>query len=404
MLSYRATDSRHLLLFADGESEWMSVNGETIWWLANTRERGNRLAPLGYGLDGVAIPKGRDAIEWRVDIYDRSLNQFLRGEIAEFDSVTGKHKIEYTNSHKPTWLSLTASKIIWRFPPGLPAPASEPATPREDVEPKPGALQPAPVVPAKRSRSSNGGRKSSQASVGAEATAPEGTIAPPKQKSRKLSTPTSPKAKGGKGRITSGDAVFVRADSTVAVASDKTQHRASDKKTSPGHATHAQPQHLLNHSSSDAGGDALAGAVKTAPATEHVPKKQRGSSSKQPHQAAALHVAPADRAVGGKGHVPPNSAVPVPQQQPAPAATAKPVPQQRGHKSHHPALVHRQSLRTPLASNMLRSSPFTKVSMIPQSSLLKSSSSFSDDVRTLLDATQRRAQFIKDVTLSLIHI
>ena len=317
VISYRATDSRHLVLFADGESEWMSVSGETIWWLANTRERGNRLAPLGYGLDGVAMPKGRDAIEWRVDIYDRSLNHFLRGEIAEFDSVTGKHKIEYANGHKPTWLSLTASKVIWRFPPGLPAPASEPPTPREDAEPKPGPSQPAPVVPAKRGRSSNAGRKSSQQPLGGNETpAAEAAAAPPKQKSRKLSTPTSPKAKGGKGRISSGEAVFVRADSTVAVASDKPQPRAPDKKVSTGHAaTPVQSQQILPHPSSDAGGAAPAG-IKTAPATEPVAKKQRGSSSKPQKQAAALHIAPADRAVGGKGSVPPNAAAPV--QPPAP--------------------------------------------------------------------------------------
>lgn len=390
VLSYRATDSRHLVLFADGESEWISVSGETIWWLANTRERGNRLAPLGYGLDGAAIPKGRDAIEWRVDIYDRSLNQFLRGEIAEFDSVTGKHKIEYTNDHKPTWLSLTASKIIWRFPPGLPAPASEPPTPREDAEPKPGASQQAPAVPAKRGRSTNGGRKSSQISGGVEATAPEGTTVLPKQKSRKLSTPSSPKVKGGKGRISSGDAVFVRADSTV--ASDKAQQRAPEKKTSP-HATPSHSQQGLHRSSSDVGG---ALPVRTAPATEHVAKKQRLMSIKQSHQAAALHIATADRAMGGKGSVPPNSAVPV-QQQAAPVAGPKPVSQPAAHKSsHHPAIIHRHSLRTPLASNMLRTSPFTQVSMTSHSSLLKSASCFSD-VRSLLDATQKRATFIKDV-------
>lgn len=395
ILSYRATDSRHLVLFADGESEWMSVSGETVWWLANTRERGNRLAPLGYGLDGAAIPKGRDAIEWRVDIYDRSLNQFLRGEIAEFDSVTGKHKIEYSNGHKPTWLSLTASKVIWRFPPGLPAPVSEPPTPREEAEPKSAVSQAAPMVPAKRSRSSNGGRKSVQITAGAEAAAPEGTTVLPKQKSRKLSTPSSPKSKGGKGKVTSGEAVFVRADSTVAIA-EKSHQRAPEKKISPAQPTPAQPHaSLARQSLARQSSDAAAAPARATPATEHVTKKQKLVSAK-PCQPTPAYAPVYERTAGGKGSVPSNAAVPVVHQPAAPAVAVKPVSHPVGQKCHQPATVHRHSLRTPLVSSMLRPSPFTQVSLMSPTSLMKPASSFKD-VRALLDATQKRATFIKDV-------
>lgn len=126
VLSYRASDARHLVVFADGEFEWMSLAVETIRWVANTRERGNRLSPLSFGLDQETTPpKGREAVDWVVDVYDKNTNQMQRVEISGFDSCTGKHKVVYSESRKVSWISLTASKIVWRFPPGLPTPSTD---------------------------------------------------------------------------------------------------------------------------------------------------------------------------------------------------------------------------------------------------------------------------------------
>lgn len=134
VLAYRACDARHLVVFYDGEFEWMSLATEIIRWVGNTRERGNRLSPISFGLDEqTSPPKGREAVDWVVDYYDKNTNQMQRVEISGFDSVTGKHKVVFSDSRKVSWISLTASKIVWRFPPGLPTPATDAANPSSEV-------------------------------------------------------------------------------------------------------------------------------------------------------------------------------------------------------------------------------------------------------------------------------
>jgi hypothetical protein len=134
VLAHREADGRHHVVFADGEDEWLHLDRECIRWLGNTKQRGSQLRPIAFGLDsGQLAPKGRDAVKWRVGLHSNSLGRFVRAEIAEFDSATGRHRVSYLQDDaaagERTWISLTASKITWRFPPGHLAADSEAATP-----------------------------------------------------------------------------------------------------------------------------------------------------------------------------------------------------------------------------------------------------------------------------------
>jgi hypothetical protein len=62
------------------------------------------------------LPKGRDAIGWRIAVYWRDDRTFYEGEIVEYDNGTGKHRVRY-NDGENEWVSLRNERIIWRLPP-----------------------------------------------------------------------------------------------------------------------------------------------------------------------------------------------------------------------------------------------------------------------------------------------
>lgn len=62
------------------------------------------------------LPKGRDAIGWRIAVYWRDDRTFYEGEVVEYDNGTGKHRVRY-NDGENEWVSLRNERIIWRLPP-----------------------------------------------------------------------------------------------------------------------------------------------------------------------------------------------------------------------------------------------------------------------------------------------
>lgn len=65
---------------------------------------------------GEDLPKGRDAIGWRVAVYWKDDRTFYEGDVRDFDNSTGRHKVLY-NDGEEEWLSLRNERVIWRLPP-----------------------------------------------------------------------------------------------------------------------------------------------------------------------------------------------------------------------------------------------------------------------------------------------
>ena len=74
-------------------------------------------APILYFQSpGEDIPKGREAIGWRIAVYWKDDRTFYDGEIKDFDNSTGRHKVIYSDGEEE-WLSLRNERIIWRLAP-----------------------------------------------------------------------------------------------------------------------------------------------------------------------------------------------------------------------------------------------------------------------------------------------
>jgi hypothetical protein len=44
---------------------------------------------------GDDVPKGRDAVGWRVAVYWKDDRTFYEGELADYEASTGRHKVRY---------------------------------------------------------------------------------------------------------------------------------------------------------------------------------------------------------------------------------------------------------------------------------------------------------------------
>lgn len=128
---------RHLVLYQDGEDEWLELAKETILWHSLYRANSLNKQPAGLLPDGKP-PKGRHAVGWRVGIYWREDMEFYNGVIKEYDTSTGRHTILYDDD-ETEMVSLSGEKIVWRLPPTGPShEADEPQTkPKSSVNTEP---------------------------------------------------------------------------------------------------------------------------------------------------------------------------------------------------------------------------------------------------------------------------
>lgn len=415
VLSYRASDARHLVVFADGEFEWMSLSVEIIQWVGNTRERGNRLSPISFGLDqGTSPPKGREAVDWVVDVYDKNTNQMQRVEISGFDSVTGKHKVVSSDSRKVSLISLTASKIVWRFPPGLPTPATDAGksvgevteVSKVDTARQGCASRATPTTPGTchtKVKVARQKRKGVPAAIASDATVPEGNTA------------VSPNAAKGskKGfKSSAGKAAATPKGSTV------------KSKVSPAAAIPV-PSTVSNPGSISLGAQATAVPSKRSAdtaAASAMPSKRVCVSEVAPPVAASVPSAADVRAQPTESL--PEDGIPHRRRRSVCVAAAA-QPQQHDHSTqadvpapvaltpHETKVVQfaapREVSGPASISNArpasiwpavalqtgMREAAFVTCSLAPAKSMVKSPGIFNSSVQCLLAATERRQQFVR---------
>lgn len=413
VLSYRASDARHLVVFADGEFEWMSLGLETIRWVGNTRERGNRLSPIPFGLDKETNPpKGREAVDWVVDVYDKNINQMQRVEISGFDSVTGKHRVVFSDSRKVAWISLTASKIVWRFPPGLPTPAADAATAGAELVETENAdvVRPGPL---RRTSPSVVGfvlPKAKGARHKRKGVPPAGT---PEPNSLEGGSPTSPAAlraskKGAcKGSSSCGKNAAAPKGSnlksksvpTVSPPASKAACKAAVAAPSPQTAagTRKRPVDIV---SAPMPPKKKACAAKDGPSTEHVITAAHPPGS---DALSELACAQRRRRSGCPSNGQTMQHVSAPLTMPGSAVAVMGEPKVVQCTAHHettasaPISNLRPACIRPVAAlhHGIRDAAFVKCSLSQPQALVKSPGMFKNSVQCLLAATERRQQFVR---------
>lgn len=415
VLSYRASDARHLVVFADGEFEWMSLSVETIRWVGNTRERGNRLSPISFGLDqGTSPPKGREAVDWVVDVYDKNTNQMQRVEISGFDSVTGKHKVVSSDSRKVSLISLTASKIVWRFPPGLPTPATDAGNPsgkviegskvdmaRQGCAPR--ATSAIPGICHTKMKVARQKRKGVPAVTASDATAPEGTtaVSPSAAKGSKKGFRSSvgkaagtPKGSTVKSKITPAAALpvpnAVSNPLSVSLAAQATA--VPSKRSADTAAASGLPAKrvCMSEDAQPAAASILSAAdVRPQPAEslpeDMIPHRRRRSvciaSAAQTQQHDRSTQADVPVSVALTPHETKVVHFSAPREVPGPVSISNVRP-----ASIWPALALQPGMRE---------AAFVRCSLAPAQSMVKNPGTFQSSVQCLLAATERRQQFVR---------
>eukprot|EP00892_Ulva_mutabilis_P003054 jgi/Ulvmu1/1274/UM109_0072.1 len=411
VLSYRASDARHLVVFADGECEWMSLAVETIRWVGNTRERGARLKPLSFGLDPETNPpKGREAVDWVVDVFDKNIKQMQRLEISGFDSVTGKHKTVSSESRKVSWISLTASKIVWRFPPGLPPTADAVNTAGvhkdgvKDEAARQGSMARAsPTVQGKPHHKTKGPRQKRKIGPAVsipDATAPEGSaaVSPSAGRGSKKGGFKMTSA-GGKG-VAAPKGMLVKPKSPIAAVPPKAPDVklaplvsatpvVPSKRTAEAAIAPAQPakrkcsiEETLVVATSTAAAELSAQAAEAAVADA---SRRRRSACAGPVAQPLVHghsLPPDAPRPAGLSQTDARTAhVMLPRDLPGPSSVAsvKPAPIRPVGTSHVG----------------MREAAFVRSSLAPAVALQKHPDTFNGSVQCLLAATERRQQFVR---------
>ncbi|WIA16327.1 hypothetical protein OEZ85_013026 [Tetradesmus obliquus] len=112
VLSHDEARRQHHLLFLDGEEEWADLSREHVVWLRATRP-----GALSAGIvTGDEVPKGRDAVGWRVAVYWKDDHTFYEGTLADYEPSSARHKVQYVDGEQE-WLALRNERVIWRLPP-----------------------------------------------------------------------------------------------------------------------------------------------------------------------------------------------------------------------------------------------------------------------------------------------
>ncbi|GAB4820373.1 hypothetical protein N2152v2_007419 [Parachlorella kessleri] len=113
-VAYDKRRGRHLVLFDDGEDEWLALEHESVAWHKLARGA-NTVCP---GIKpGTPAPRGRAAVGWRVGVFWSADMVFYSGEVSGFEAATGRHTVAYDDGDVRT-ISLSTDKMKWMVPPG----------------------------------------------------------------------------------------------------------------------------------------------------------------------------------------------------------------------------------------------------------------------------------------------
>jgi hypothetical protein len=116
VLAHDAATGRHLVLYEDGEDEWLIAGQERVAWHAPVPQGRAGLFP--GKAPGVEAPAGRDAVGWRVAVFWPGDAAFYPGEVSGFDEASGKHEVSYDDGEEGT-VALAEDAVKWVLPPGM---------------------------------------------------------------------------------------------------------------------------------------------------------------------------------------------------------------------------------------------------------------------------------------------
>jgi hypothetical protein len=139
VLSYCEDPPRRLLvLYDDGEDEWLDADREELTWHFKTPEEGREGVFPGVA-PGTERPQRGTAVGWRVSVFWPGDAAFYPGEITGWDEAEAKHEVSYDDGEEGS-VTLGLDRIKWLLPPGV-------AVDHENLERiEAGALRPARKV------------------------------------------------------------------------------------------------------------------------------------------------------------------------------------------------------------------------------------------------------------------
>ncbi|PRW60087.1 Histone-lysine N-methyltransferase ATX2 [Chlorella sorokiniana] len=114
IVGYDPRRGKALLLYDDGEDEWIALEGEELTWHCQLAGPSGIYPGLGRGLEP---PVGRSAVGWRVCVYWPADQAFYAGEVVGYDAASGRHEVAYDDGEEGG-LDLRLDKVKWVLPPG----------------------------------------------------------------------------------------------------------------------------------------------------------------------------------------------------------------------------------------------------------------------------------------------
>jgi hypothetical protein len=115
VVGWDARRARALLLYDDGEDEWVSLEEERLAWHARLQGHSG----VHPGAPRGEAPAGAAALGWRVGVYWPADAAFYCGEVVGWDAGAGVHEVAYDDGERGA-LTLGADRVKWVLPPGPP--------------------------------------------------------------------------------------------------------------------------------------------------------------------------------------------------------------------------------------------------------------------------------------------
>jgi len=116
VLCYDPSRKRHLVLYEDGEDEWVDFAEEEVVWHCGVPEGREGIFP--GKAPGVDPPRGRNAVGWRISVFWPGDAAFYPGEIGGYDEAMGQYEVYYDDGEEGT-ITVKDDRIKWILPPGV---------------------------------------------------------------------------------------------------------------------------------------------------------------------------------------------------------------------------------------------------------------------------------------------
>eukprot|EP00887_Chlorella_sp_A99_P006200 scaffold3.g6200.t1 len=117
VLGHDRRKGRHLVLYDDGEDEWVALEQESV-----TFHRPLAGGPAATGiypgvLKGAGTPAGEVGVGWRVAVYWSADQVFYPGELVGYDAALGRYDVAYDDGDENS-VSLATDHLKFVLPPG----------------------------------------------------------------------------------------------------------------------------------------------------------------------------------------------------------------------------------------------------------------------------------------------